>query len=100
VPIENFNFREFVEHPRMADWEVVNLYHHHPELSVKEIAQRSNRSVTEIYRTLGRAGGYPNRINPQHQSVRMYADAGMKVPHIADLTGYTHRNVRYILGRK
>jgi hypothetical protein len=82
----------------MADWEIVSLYHHHPDVSVKEIARLSGRSVGEVYRTLGRSGGFPNRQNPRHEDVRRFAQAGMKIPHIAQLTGYTPRNVRYILG--
>jgi hypothetical protein len=99
MELEKLNFREFFELPKSADWEVVSLYHQHPELRVKEIAVKTGRSIGEVYRSLARSGGFPNRQILQHQDVKMYADAGLPVPHIAELTGYTTRNIRYILGR-
>jgi len=57
----------------------------------------TNRSVAEIYRIIQKNGGSPNRQVTNHENVRMFAKSGLATKHIADLTGYTPRNVRHIL---
>ena len=100
------NFREFVDYTGLpsdgsdyqySDMEVANLYYsQYPGTKVKEIAVVTGRSVGELYRILHQYGS-PNRLKQNYQSVLSFADSGMNVNRIAELTGYTPRNVRYIL---
>lgn len=82
--------------PPMDDFEVANMYFHHSGLKVKEIAAKAGRSVAEIYRALHRFGS-PNRQINNHETVISYASAGFPINKIAEFTGYTPRNIRYIL---
>ena len=98
--MEKLSFREFVLTENDYDYhdiEIAGLYMHNAKLKVKEIAIKTGKSVSEIYRILHRTGSRPNRMNPNHMPVISLADAGFAVQHIAELTGYTPRNVRYIL---
>jgi|GEM_PF-2787107 len=100
------HFREFVTHTEIphagdgyqySDMEVANLYYgNYPGAKVKEIAMITGRSVGELYRILHKHGS-PNRLKQNYHSVLTFADSGMDVNRIAELTGYTPRNVRYIL---
>ena len=103
--MEKLSFRKFIlveneDDYNYHDIEVAGLYMHHDNLKVKEIAVKTGKSVSEIYRILHRTGSRPNRMNPNHMPVVSLADAGFAVQHIAELTGYTSRNVRYILHRR
>ncbi len=98
------DFKEFfyasLPQQELSDAEVLNLYLHSRDMKVLEIADKSNRSVPEVYRIIKRFSMEPNRLVNRHQSVRYYADAGMGISEISELTGYTSRNVRYILSKK
>ena len=93
------NFREFIlnENYQFHDVEIANMYMHQPSLKVKEISEKTGKSVAEIYRVLQRGGMSANRMPINHESVFSLYDAGFNTRHIAELTGYTPRNIRYIL---
>ena len=80
------------------DHEVVQFYVTNPDMKVTELAKTVNRSIPELYRILDRHGQRPNRLNTNTRMVLDFANSGYTVKQIADLTGYTTRNVRYILG--
>lgn len=94
------HFREFVEtQPHVyTDMDVASLYFNNFEKrSVKEIAEITGRSVGEIYRILDRHHFRANRNRINHHGVLSLADQGFSPDKIAEFTGYTPRNVRYIL---
>jgi len=96
--MENFGFREFVsETPsyRYDELEVANLYFQ-GHLTVREISEKTNFSIGEIYRILHR-NGEPNRLRNNQKAVISLADSGLPVKFIADVTGYTPRHVRNII---
>ena len=95
------DFRKFVEQHernRETDFAVLNMYLH--KAKVDEISQESGKSVGEIYRTLQRYNISPNRLKSKHNHVLGFAQNGFNIGEIAKLTGYTQRNVRYILSRQ
>jgi len=85
-------FKEF-----FWDGEVIGLYLNRPDLRIAEIAQQCGKSQAEIYRVLHHNGIRPNRLKNGHDAVRQLADRGWAASQIASMTGYTERNVRYIL---
>lgn len=96
--MENLNFKEwFQPNPVIfTDVEIANMYFHNTEIKVKEIAEKTQKSIGEVYRILKRYGS-PNRQNCIHDTVKFYSEAGFPAKKIAEFTGYTPRNVRYIL---
>ncbi len=94
-------FREFIETPPeriITDFDVLRSYF--TGTKVSEISNFSKKSSGEIYRILKNHGVSPNRLKANHQYVMNFSDAGLTIPQIAELTGYTQRNVRYILSNK
>jgi hypothetical protein len=91
------NFKEFFYAQDSTDYDVISLYHSNKKID--EIAIITNKSVAEIYRILHRNEIMPNRMRPNHQGVVDFASSGLSVNQIAELTGYTPRNVRYILAK-
>lgn len=91
------SFKEFfyAQDGYSSEHDVVSLYL--STRKVMEIATMTNRSVAEVYRILHRHNITPNRVRPNHQGVFDFASSGLSVGQIAELTGYTPRNVRYIL---
>ncbi|RDJ35510.1 MAG: hypothetical protein DWQ19_11885 [Crenarchaeota archaeon] len=85
--------------PVFSDYEVASMYFHNNQLKVREIAQKCGRSIGEVYRILHRFGS-PNRQISNHENVLSFADAGFPINKIAEFTGYTPRNVRYILKKQ
>ena len=80
-----------------SDIEVANMYFgQYPGVKVREIARQTGRSVAEVYRIIHRHGK-PNRMRDNHDNVLALASSGMNARRIAELTGYTPRNVSYIL---
>jgi DNA-binding NarL/FixJ family response regulator len=77
--------------------EVIQLYLNNREKRIAEISAETGESAGEIYRILHSNGISPNRLGANHQSVFDFARSGLSVQQIAELTGYTPRNVRYIL---
>jgi hypothetical protein len=97
----NLKFKDWLlapesEKPVFADSEIANMYFHNPQVKVREIANKTGRSVAEVYRILHQFGS-PNRQINNHENVMMFANSGFSVNKIAEFTGYTPRNIRYIL---
>jgi len=94
-------FREFLGQVEndYSDHQVVNLYLNEPGRKISEIAQATNKSIGEIYRILHSYNVQPNRLRTNQQNVIDFATAGMGISQIAELTGYSSRNVRYILNK-
>ena len=88
------NFKEF-----FWDGEVIGLYLNRLDLKISEIANHCDKSQAEIYRILHDNGIKPNRLKTGHDAVRQLAERGWATTEIADMTGYTERNVRYILSK-
>lgn len=96
------SFREFIEQPDPAqrvysDLELIQLYQQNPDIRVDDIMRMTGRNIAEFYRTLRRYNVSPSRLKTNHHLVVSYATQGYKVAEIAELTGYTARNVRYIM---
>lgn len=89
-------FRYFIS-DRGIDGEIINHYLNQPYLKISEIANKYQKSETEIYRILHAHDISPNRLKINHQKVQHLAHLGWGVRDIAEFTGYTPRNVRYIL---
>lgn len=96
-------FREFIEsyeseeHYHFNDLEVANLYFHHSNMSVRELSRKTGKSIGEVYRIIKNFGS-PNRTRPHgRENVINLADSGLAHKHIANMTGYSARQVRNIL---
>ncbi len=85
---------------QVSDNEIVHWYLGNPRIKVTEIAARSGYSLPEVYKILRRNYVEPCRLRRNEPLVLHYAEAGYPVSQIAQLTGYTTRNVRYIIARK
>ena len=82
------------------EFEVANMYFgQYPNMKVRDIARHFGRSVGEVYRIIHRHGS-PNRVRDNSDSVIALAASGMNARRIAELTGYTPRNVSYILQKR
>jgi len=94
-------FREFVEQEQRneaVDYHILHMYLHSAKVS--EIAQETGKSVGEIYRTLQKYNVNPNRLKHKHHQVFGFAQGGFNIGEISKLTGYSPRNVRYILSKQ
>lgn len=93
--------RFFADQPErksgLSETELVHIYLNNPSIKVTEIAKLSGQSLPEFYRLLRRNNVEPNRLKVNQHLVMRYREAGYPIPQIAQLTGYTTRNVRYIL---
>lgn len=90
-----FKFKEWLENDGyMSDHEIANIYFHNQNVKISEIAERSKRSIGEIYRIISRFGS-PNRTKTNQHHIDYYHEAGFKVKKIAEFTGYSERNVRH-----
>lgn len=94
------NFKEWLQNSEynFNDSEIAGMYFHNSDIKVRDIAKKTNKSVAEVYRILHRFGS-PNRKISNHANVFSFAEAGWPINKIAEFTGYTPRNVRYILKR-
>lgn len=93
-------FKEFFYHNTngYTNNEVVAIYN--SDKKIKEISQLTGKSIGEIYRILHDYNIKPNRLKTNHHNVLDFANAGYEIPQIAEFTGYTPRNIRYILFKK
>lgn len=96
-----YGFKEFFRHCEQgySDDEVIAIYLNSPARRITEISLITGKSIGEIYRILHSNGVTPNRLKMNHSSVVDFATSGMSIQQIAELTGYTPRNVRYILSK-
>jgi hypothetical protein len=97
----NLNFKEWLGNPEppkpvFVDSEIAGMYFHNPQVKVREIAEKTDKSVGEVYRILHQFGT-PNRQINNHENVLSLASSGFPIKKIAEFTGYTPRNIRYIL---
>lgn len=86
-------FKEFYN--GHSDNEIIGMYLGNK--SISEISSVTQKSIGEIYRILHANQIRPNRLKTNHNNVRDFASSGMTISQIAELTGYTPRNIRYIL---
>lgn len=93
-------FKDFILQENCSNSELVNIYLHEPNKKIKELAQTTGKSIGEIYRILHSYNISPNRQKTNHQHVVNFANFGFNINQIAELTGYTTRNVRYILSKE
>jgi hypothetical protein len=93
-----YGFREFLT-TNNIDEQIIQTYLENPKLPVSEIARHYEKSQAEIYRILHANDVSPNRLRANHQKVQNLASLGWGVQEIAEFTGYTPRNVRYILAK-
>ena len=94
-------FKEFFKHCEQGytDDEVIAIYLHNSNRKITEISSITGKSIGEIYRILHNNGVVPNRLKTNHNNVIEFAQSGLSVSQIAELTGYSIRNVRYILSK-
>jgi len=94
-------FKDFFRHAEhgYTNDEIVSIYLNSPDKRITEISFITGKSVGELYRILHENGVKPNRLKVNHNNVFDFAYSGMSVQQIAELTGYTPRNVRYILAK-
>lgn len=94
-------FKEFFQHCEQgySDNETIALYLNSPNKRIIEISTITGKSIGELYRILHSNGVKPNRLRTNHHNVIDFASSGMSVQQVAELTGYTPRNVRYILSK-
>lgn len=81
------------------DGKIVRLYLDNPQVKISEIAQQTGKSQAEIYRILHAHDVLPNRLKTNHDKVVQLKSIGWNIAEIAQFTGYTPRNVRYILAK-
>lgn len=94
------NFSEWLKSKdKMSDSEIVSHYLHNTHTPVNNLIDSSGKSTGGFYRLL-RANGIGNRHRSNHENVRSFAKTGLSTSQIADFTGYSHRNIRYILNKK
>ena len=102
--METLTFKQFLlneermtAEQRLSDHDVASMYFgQYPNVKIRDIAYSTGRSVAEIYRIIHRHGG-PNRLKNGHENVLSLAQSGLPPNRIAELTGYTPRNIWYIL---
>lgn len=91
-------FKLFINN-HAEDGSIIDLYLNNPEIHISEIAANFDRSEAEIYRILHANDIKPNRLGVNHQKVRNLSQLGWGIKEIAEFTGYTPRNIRYILAK-
>ena len=81
------------------DAKLIQLYLHNPDMKIAEIANLTGRSQAEIYRTLHHNQISPNRLKQHGEKVLNLHRIGWTIDEIANVTGYSSRNVRYIISK-
>jgi DNA-directed RNA polymerase specialized sigma24 family protein len=92
-------FRQFIM-TDSEDAKVIQMYLHNPDMKIAEIAQLTGKSQAEIYRALHHNDITPNRLKQNSEKVVSLRGLGWGIDEIARVTGYTTRNVRYILAKR
>lgn len=82
-----------------TDQEIVSLYVQNPSIKIKELSANTGWSIGEIYRALQNNYTKPNRLKINHRNVLEFINSGFNISQIAELTGYTPRNIRYIISK-
>lgn len=91
-------FKRYVD-SNGVDTQIIHLYLNQNNVSVSEIARLFERSEADVYRILHAHDISPNRLKVNHQKVKNLSQLGWNAQQIAQFTGYTPRNVRYILAK-
>jgi predicted transcriptional regulator len=91
-------FKRYID-SNPVDTQIIHLYLNRNDISVGEIARLFERSEADIYRVLHAHDIAPNRLKVNHQKVRSLSQLGWDIQEIARFTGYTPRNIRYILAK-
>lgn len=89
-------FREFLAN-QTQDVLVANLYLSRSDMTVREIASVTGRSIGEVYRVLKKHGGKPNRRRMHHGNVYALAEFGLRPKDISRVTGYCERYIRKLM---
>jgi hypothetical protein len=87
------SFKQFISNHSDGDI----IFRYLQNMKIEDIVTETGHSVGEIYRILRRNHINPNRLKGNHAQVLYYHNAGFPIPQIAEYTGYTERNIRYIL---
>jgi DNA-binding NarL/FixJ family response regulator len=93
-----YGFREFLT-TDVVEGQIIQSYLNEPKVAVAEIARRHQKTEAEVYRILHANDISPNRLKANHQKVHHLASLGWGIHDIAEFTGYSTRNVRYILSK-
>jgi predicted transcriptional regulator len=93
-----YGFKQYID-SNPVDSQIIHLYLNRNDISVGEIARLFERSEADIYRVLHAHDIAPNRLKVNHQKVKNLSQLGWDIQEIARFTGYTPRNVRYILAK-
>jgi len=97
----DFSFKDFITEPRRySDFEIANLYFGNPGVKVRDIAQQTGKSVAEVYRILHKHGKPNRQVTNHHNVLALAENPALNVSTIAQMTGYTPRNIRYILRKR
>lgn len=86
------NFREFFE--SFNNFEIIDSYFNRKE-PVRSLSKKTGKSIGNIYRIV-HSFGNPNRNKKNHHLVKSLRENGLKNNNIAQLTGYTTRQIRNI----
>lgn len=89
-----YGFKEFITNNNNSG--IISAYLH-SQMKISEIAQEFGKSEAEVYRILHANDISPNRLKTNHEKVQYLSSLGWGIKEIAGFTGYTARNVRYIL---
>lgn len=92
-----YGFKYYVN-ANTADHAVIDTYLN-TRKKISEIAEDFGKSQAEIYRILHSNDISPNRNRVNHQKVHSLFNLGWKNNEIAEFTGYTSRNIRYIINK-
>jgi len=96
----DFSFKDFLtELKQYSEFEVANMYFGDPGMKVRDIALKTGKSVAEVYRILHKHGRPNRQVTNHHNVLALAENPFFNVSTIAQMTGYTPRNVRYILKR-
>lgn len=100
--MEEIQFKDWLTNldtkKQFSDLEIAHLYFHNG-MRVREIAELSSKSIGELYRIFHQHGR-PNRLISNHENVILFKNSGLSSKKIAEFTGYTPRNVNYILKKE
>jgi hypothetical protein len=92
-------FTQFFENNNV-DSEIIHMYLNGGGVSVSDIGANYGKSETDVYRILRANSINPNRKGVHHEKVRSLSRLGWGIREISSMTGYSTRNVRYIIKRE
>lgn len=91
-----YGFKKYVA-DRGRSGEIICAYINNPELKIHDLCFEFKKSISEIYRILKKHEISPNRLKLNHEKVKHLSNLGYATKQISEFTGYTPRNIRYIL---